>query len=48
MFTFLYFLHETKKKEHILESAQYGLESIFKILFVVNIVSNVSKVSGVK
>ena len=38
-----------QKKEHILESAQYGLEGIsVKILVVVSIVSDVSKVSGVK
>ena len=35
-------------KEHILESARYGLESIFEILGVVSIVGNVSKVSGAK
>ena len=43
-------MQETKKQtnKQTLESAQYGLEIIFKIVGVVSIVSNVSKVSSVK
>ena len=37
-----------QQNTHILESAQYGLESVFKILGAVSIVSNVSKISDVK
>ena len=37
-----------KTNRHTLESAQYGLEIIFKIVGVVSIVRNVSKVSSVK
>ena len=57
MFTFWDFLHKAKEKDWTLESTQYWLEIIFKIVGVVSMasnmnyfiyISNVSKVCGVQ